>query len=82
VGTKEWSDFRSHAGQARRLFFQGTTDISLITNFFVDDVTLQTYCGELPPGGSQGGPTGDWTWQKLEAPPGYTQGRAVPGKGQ
>jgi hypothetical protein len=76
VGTKEWSDFRAHAGQARRLFFQGTTDVSLVTSFFMDDVTLQAYCGALPPGGSQGTQAGGWNWQKLEAPPGFSPGGA------
>jgi C1A family cysteine protease/predicted secreted protein len=69
-GTKEWTNFSSHAGQTLRLFFQGTTDGSLITNFFVDDVTLWTYCGGLPTGAKDTGQEG-WTWQKVEAPPGY-----------
>ena len=59
-------------GQTLRLFFQGTTDYSHYTNFFVDDVTLWTYCGGLPVEASEDtGPDG-WTWEKLEAPPGYT----------
>ena len=71
VGTMEWNDFSSYAGQTLRLFFQGTTNGSLITNFFVDDVTFWTYCGGLPTGASKEiGPDG-WTWQKVEAPPGY-----------
>ena len=70
VGTMEWDDFSSYAGQTLRLFFQGTTDGSLITNFFVDDVTLWTYCGGLPTGAKDTGQEG-WTWQKVEAPPGY-----------
>jgi subtilase family serine protease len=32
----------SHKGQTIQIFFQGTTDGSLTSNFFVDDVTLQT----------------------------------------
>jgi len=69
-GTMEWSDFSAHAGQTRRLFFQGETDSDLITNFFVDDVTFWTYCGGLPAGARAIGP-GGWTWEKVEAPPGY-----------
>lgn len=69
--TMEWSNFSSHAGQTRRLFFQGTTDSSYFTNFFVDDVTLWTYCGGLPSEASKTiGPVG-WIWEKVEAPPGY-----------
>lgn len=81
-GTMEWSNFSSHAGQTRRLFFQGTTDDYLITNFFVDDVTFWTYCGGLPAGAKAIGPEG-WTWEKVEAPPGYTpasHNEQVPGK--
>jgi C1A family cysteine protease/predicted secreted protein len=71
VGTMEWDDFSSYAGQTLRLFFRGITNDSRITNFFVDDVTLWTYCGGLPTGASKEiGPEG-WTWQKAEAPPGY-----------
>ena len=71
-GTMSWNDFSSHAGQTRRLFLQGTTDSSYYTNFFVDDVTLWTYCDGLPAGASKDvGPDG-WTWEKVEAPPGYT----------
>jgi hypothetical protein len=71
-GTAEWDNFSSHAGQTRRLFFQATTNSSLVTNFFVDDVTFWTYCGGLPAGASEAiGPDG-WTWEKVEAPPGYT----------
>ncbi len=70
-GTMEWRDFSAHAGQTRRLFFQGTTDDYLITNFFVDDVTLWAYCGGLPAGTQTMGP-GGWTWEKIETPPGYT----------
>jgi C1A family cysteine protease/predicted secreted protein len=71
-GTATWSNFSSHAGQTRRLFFQGTTDFSYHTNFFVDDVTLWTYCGGLPAEASEDiGPNG-WTWEKLEAPSSYT----------
>jgi hypothetical protein len=67
-----WSDFSSHAGQTRRLFFEGTTDYSDFTNFFVDDTTFWTYCGGLPAGASEdSGPDG-WTWEKVEAPPSYT----------
>jgi kumamolisin len=29
-----------YAGKAVQVYFQGTTDSSLVTNFFVDDVTL------------------------------------------
>jgi len=72
VGTKNWSDFSSHAGQTRRLFFQGTTDFSDYTNFFVDDVTLWTYCGGLPVGASKDIGSDGWTWNKVEALPGYT----------
>lgn len=36
------SALKSHAGQTIQIFFQGTTDSSLITSFFVDDVSLQT----------------------------------------
>jgi hypothetical protein len=71
-GTMEWSDFSSHAGQTRRLFFQGTTDSLFSTDFFVDDVTLWTYCGGLPAGASEDIGSGRWTWEKVEAPPGYT----------
>lgn len=53
--TRDWNDFTAHAGQQRRLFFQGTTDSSLNTNFFVDDVSLVVYSGSLP--GASGGNT-------------------------
>lgn len=73
VGTREWSDFSAHAGQTRRLFFQGTTDSSDYTNFFVDDVTFWTYCNRLlTEAGEDVGPDG-WTWKRVEAPPGYAQ---------
>jgi hypothetical protein len=84
MGTMEWSDFSSHAGQTRRLFFQGTTDSSYYTNFFVDDVTLWTYCSGLPTGARDIGPDG-WTWEKVEAPPSYTPdsyNEKLPGKGK
>jgi C1A family cysteine protease/predicted secreted protein len=71
-GTVTWSDFSSHASQMRRLFFQGTTDFSYHTNFFVDDVTLWTYCSGLPTETSEDiGPDG-WIWEKVETPPAYT----------
>ena len=46
--TQDWNDFTSHAGQQRRLLFQGTTNSSWFTNFFVDDVSLMVYSGSLP----------------------------------
>jgi C1A family cysteine protease/predicted secreted protein len=70
-GTKNWSDFSSHAGQTRRLFLQGTTDFSGHTNFFVDDVTLWTYCGELPAEANEDIGSYGWIWEKVETPPGY-----------
>jgi C1A family cysteine protease/predicted secreted protein len=70
VGTRNWSNFSPHAGQTRRLFFQGTTDFSFHTNFFLDGVTLWTYCSELLGEGGEDG----WTWKKIDAPPGYTPG--------
>jgi hypothetical protein len=83
VGTMSWSDFSAHAGQTRRLFFRGTTDDSYYTNFFVDDVTLWTYCGGLPAGGGGDSGSDGWTWEKVEGPPGYTPGKAATGpKGQ
>ncbi|MGH2509669.1 MAG: hypothetical protein ACRDHZ_20005, partial [Ktedonobacteraceae bacterium] len=36
------SALSTHKGQAIQIFFQGTTDSSLITSFFVDDVSFQT----------------------------------------
>lgn len=36
------SALSTHKGQTIQIFFQGTTDSSLITSFFVDDVSLQT----------------------------------------
>ncbi len=36
------SQLSSFKGQTIQIFFQGTTDSSLITSFFVDDVSLQT----------------------------------------
>ncbi|MEO7022252.1 MAG: S53 family peptidase [Ktedonobacteraceae bacterium] len=36
------SALSTHKGQTIQVFFQGTTDSSLPTNFFVDDVSLQT----------------------------------------
>jgi C1A family cysteine protease len=71
-GTMNWSSFSSHAGQTRRLFFRGTTDEYLITNFFVDDVTFWAYCGGLPAGASKAIGSDGWTWEKVEAPPSYT----------
>jgi hypothetical protein len=68
-GTMSWSDFSAHAGATRRLFFQGSTDSSNYTNFFVDDVTLWTYCGSLPSGAGAEG-SSDWTWKRIDAPPG------------
>jgi C1A family cysteine protease/predicted secreted protein len=71
VGTMEWDDFSSYAGQTLRLFFQGTNNNnSLVTNFFVDDATFWTYCGSLPTGTQNIGPDG-WAWEKVEAPPIY-----------
>ena len=55
--TQDWNDFTAHAGQQRRLFFQGTTDASYSTNFFVDDVSLMVYSGSLP--GTSGGQTAE-----------------------
>lgn len=76
VGTVTWNDFSAHTGQQRRLFFQGTTDYSLNTNYFVDDVTFWTYCSSpltgQPPDGLQ------WDWQKLESPPDHLSGSMGP----
>jgi C1A family cysteine protease/predicted secreted protein len=71
VGTRDWSDFSSHAGQTLRLFFQGTTNSSYYTNFFVDDVTLWTYCDGLP-AGAKAISTDGWTWEEMETLSGYT----------
>ena len=72
IGTVRWNNtFSAHAGQIRRLYFQGTTDYSLYTNFFVDDVTFSTYCGSLSASSAET----DWNWQKLDTPPGYTRDR-------
>ena len=71
-GRKNWSDFSSHAGHTLRLFFQGTTDYSHYTNFFVDDVTLWTYCDGLPAEASKDIGSDGWIWEKVETPPGYT----------
>ena len=76
VGTMTWNDFSAHAGQSRRLFLRGTNDSLYFTNFFVDDITLWTYCNSL---GAE--PTGS-TWQKLDAPPGYTPVQPTKPKGQ
>jgi hypothetical protein len=81
-GTWEWSDFSSHASQTRRLFFQGTTDVSLNTNFFVDDITLWSYCGGLSAGGNKNGSQEEWTWEKVKSPPGYMPDSATGRKGQ
>jgi len=69
VGTREWSDFSAHADATRRLFFQGSTNSSAHTNFFVDDVTLWTYCGSLPSVADEAEGSSDWTWKKVDASP-------------
>jgi hypothetical protein len=77
IGTMTWNDFSAHSGQTRRLVLHGTTDSSLHTNFFVDDVTLWTACSSL------GKPTlsQDGVWQKIDTPPDYIlDGTAVPQK--
>ena len=43
-----WSAFASHAGKGRRLSFRATTNGSLNTNFFVDDVSFVAFSGTLP----------------------------------
>ena len=46
--TQDWNDFTAHAGAQRRLLFQGTTDSSFNTNFFIDDVSFVVYSSALP----------------------------------
>ncbi len=75
-GTKNWSDFSAHSGKSRRLFFQVTTDSSDYTNFFLDDVTLWAYCGSLRPMAEESQGSSNWTWKKIDAPPGLS---ALPG---
>jgi hypothetical protein len=72
TGTVSWSDFSAHAGATRRLFFQGTNNLSADTDFFVDDVTLWTYCGSLRLTAAENKGSSDWTWKKIDAPPGVT----------
>jgi bacillopeptidase F (M6 metalloprotease family) len=37
---KETFDLTAYKGQTIRVYFKGTTDSSLLTSFFVDDVSL------------------------------------------
>ncbi len=67
-GMAEWADFSAYAGQTLRLFFQGTTDGSAYTNFFVDDVNLYVYCGSLPASGKEKS-AAPWEWKKVDALP-------------
>ena len=63
IGTRTWNDLSAHAGQTRRLFFRGTNDArpGTETNFFVDDVSFEYWCGSGPFGAAQGG-GGQWRW--------------------
>jgi hypothetical protein len=74
VGTVTWYDFSAHAGQTRRIFFQGT-------NFYLDDVTFWTYCGGLTQTGQATGQP-ELSLQKIESPPGFILNRAGVPKGQ
>jgi hypothetical protein len=81
VGTVTWYDFSAHAGQTRRIFFQGTNDFSEYTNFYLDDVTFWTYCGGLTQTGQATGQP-ELSLRKIESPPGFTLNRAAIPKGQ
>lgn len=70
-GTYEWSDFSAHAGRTRRLFFEGTTNSSLYSNFFLDDVYFLISCGgSSSSSASKNGSQNGWVLEETSAPSG------------
>ncbi len=75
----DYPEFSAYAGQTLRLFFQGITDVSAYTNFVVDEVSFEVYCGALPAAGPAEG-DGPWGWEKVDAPPGLLPAAAQEGR--